>query len=408
MTVAQGIVKTSAVVKQTGLGVPGSTGSIFLKRITSVFQANRATFESNEIATHQQSTGIAYGLKSVAGKLSGLLSPATYKLFMAAVLRNNFTTGVTTGALTNVTSASTSGAQGTFTRAAGSYLTDGFKIGDVVRWVGWATTGASNNSVNMLIINLTATIMTVTRFDTTAIGAKAAGDSVTLTVAGKKSVAPQTGHTNDYFSYEEWYGDLSKSELFTDVKINQIDIGMPATGNATIGLDFLGLGRTKGVAQVLTTPTAAPSTSLMHSSNGVIYANGSALANITGLTLSITDNLTQGDAIVGSNSPIDISRGRIKVTGSFTGLFTDTVISDLYDAETPLSLVSILMDNPSVGLSDFIGFSMGRIKITGDAPDDGEKNITRTFPFTAEINLAGGGAALAWDATILSIQDSAA
>jgi hypothetical protein len=48
---------------------------------------------------------------------------------------------------------------------------------------------------------------------------------------------------------------------------------------------------------------------------------------------------------------------------------------------------------------------MGRIKITGDAPDDGEKNIMRTYPFTAEIN-GSGGAALAWDQTIITVQDS--
>ena len=52
-------------------------------------------------------------------------------------------------------------------------------------------------------------------------------------------------------------------------------------------------------------------------------------------------------------------------------------------------------------------FTMGRIKLTGDAPDDGEKSILRTYPFTAELNSAGG-AALAWDQTIITIQDSQA
>lgn len=406
-TVAQGIIKQSAIVKQVALGTPGSAGGQVLRRITSVFVAARDTFESNEIVTHQQSTGVAYGLKKVTGKLSGLLSPATYKLLFASSLRKDFAAGVNTGAIITVTSASTSGAAGTFTRSAGSYLTDGFKIGDIVRWTGWATTGASNNSVNMLITALTALIMTVTRFDTTAIGAKAAGDSVTGTVTGKKTIAPLTGHTNDYFSYEEWYADVVQSELFTDCKVNQIDVGLPATGNATFAADVLGLARANGAVQILTTPTAATTTAIMTAVNGVIYANGVAIGNVTGASLSIMGNMTAGAAVVGSNSAIDIARGRVKVTGSFTALFTDTVLTAIYNAETVISLVLVCLDNPTVGTSDFITFTMGAIKLTGDSPDDGEKTIVRTYPFTAQIN-AAGGAALAWDNTIMSIQDSAA
>lgn len=408
MTVAQGIKKTVAVIKQAGLAVPGAgAGSQYMRRVTSQFSKDTATYENNEIATHQQSTGVAYGLKSASGKISGLLSPSSYKLFMASALRNDFAAGATTGAIITVAAVVTTGVQGTFTRSAGSYLTDGFKIGDVVRWTGWATTGVPNNSANMLIIALTATVMTVTRFDTIAIGPKVAGDSVTCLVVGKKSVAPLTGHTNDYFTVEEWYSDITKSELFTDVKVGQIDVGLPATGNSTIGLTLIGLARTKGNAQVLTGPTAQTSTAVLAASNGLLLVNGAIVTNVTGITFSINDTTVLGDAVVGSNSAGDLSVGRIKITGQFTGLFDSTTISDLYDAQTPIGLISVLMDATSNPLSDFIVFNMGRIKITSDPVDDGEKNLIRTYSFTAEINTAGG-AALANDNTICSIQDSAA
>lgn len=407
-TVAQGVVKISVIAKQSALGTPvAGAGGQVLRRVTSVFQATRDTFENNEIATHQQSTGVAYGLKKVNGKLSGVLSPATYKLLFAGLLRKDFVAGVNTTAIITVTSASTSGAQGTFTRSSGSYLTDGFKIGDIVQWGGWATTGVPNNTVNMLIIALTATVMTVTRFDTTAIGAKAAGDSVTCTVQGKKTMAPLTGHTNDYFTYEEWYNDITRSECFTDCKPAQIDVAMPATGNATFACDFVGLARSATSAQVLTSPTATTTTPVMSASNGVIWVNGSAVANITGLSVSIVGGVQNGDAVIGSNSAVDLARGRIKVSGQFSGLFTDTVISALFDAETPISILGIMMDNPGVATSAFITFNMSRAKITSDPPDDGEKTIVRTYAFVAEINV-NGGAALANDQTILSIQDSAA
>jgi hypothetical protein len=406
--VAQGIGKTVAFIKQSALGTPGSgAGSTYLRRITSIFSANRATFANNEIATHQQSTGVSYGMKSVTGKVSSLLSSGSYAPFFGSLLRKLFVVGVNTGAIITVTSASTSGNQGTFTRSAGSYLTDGFKLFDVVRWTGWATTGVSNNNRNFLIIGLTATVMTVAAFDTAAVGAKAAGDSVTCTVTGKKTFAPTTGHTNEYWTFEDWYADVGKSELFTDCKVSQIDVGLPASGNATISIDFMGLNRTLGAAQVLTSPTASPTTSDMTSSNGAIYANGAVVGNITGATLTITGNLQAGEAVLGSNNAVDIGRGRIAVSGSFTGLFTDSVLTALYDAETPISLAIALVDNPQVGTSDFIVFNIPLIKLTGDAPDDGEKTIVRTYPFTAQFN-AAGGAGVNTDQTIIAIQDSAA
>lgn len=407
MAVAQGIAKISSIIKQSALGTPGAgAGGQVLRRVTSVFTADRDTFENNEIIAHQQSTGIAYGLKKVSGKLSGLLSPSTYKLLFASALRKDFVAGATSGALIIVTAATTTGVQGTFTRSGGSYLTDGFKVGDVVRWTGWAGGSATNNnSSNMFIIALTALIMTVTRFDAVPIVSDAAGDSVTCTVVGKKTLAPLTAHTNDYFTFEEWYADLSKSELFTDCKVNQIDIGLPATGNCTFSADIMGLARASAGAQVLTTPTAATVTPVVTSSAGIVYANGIPAGNVTGANISISDSLQQGDAIVGSNSAIDIARGRIKVSGSFTALFSDTVLSALYDAETAISLVIIMLDTKANPLSSFMGFSLGRIKLTSDAPDDGEKTIVRTYNFTAELNSAGG-AALAWDQTIMTIQDS--
>lgn len=407
--VAQGIAKTVAVAKQTGKGVPADVTAPgqYLRRITYVAMAERDTFDNNEIVTHQQSTGISYGLKKVSAKLSGLLSSGSYSLFFASVLRKLFVAGSTTGAITTVASASTTGAQGTFTRNAGSYLTDGFKVGDIVRSSGWATTGASNNNVNLLVLALSATVMTVIRFDGGVIGAKAAGDSVTIAVVGKKTLAPLTGHTNEYLTMEDFYPEIPKSEMFTDMKPNQIDVAIPATGNATFGLDFVGLLRTRPDAQVMSNATAPTNTAVLTALNGLIFANGAPLANVTSLKLTITGNVKQGDATIGSDVVYDLSRGRIAVTGEFVALFSDDTIQDIYDAETPISLVGIAMDNKLVGTSDFVAFSMGRIKITGDTPDDGEKLISRTYPFTAEINI-NGGVASTFDQTIVTVQDSQA
>jgi hypothetical protein len=101
-----------------------------------------------------------------------------------------------------------------------------------------------------------------------------------------------------------------------------------------------------------------------------------------------------------------MSRGRVEVTGTFSALFDSTTLGALYDNETVTSLVAVMAAD-TTNNSGFVAINLSAIKLTDDAPDDGEKAVMRTYPFTAQIN-AAGGAALPSDMTIVSIQDSAA
>jgi len=67
----------------------------------------------------------------------------------------------------------------------------------------------------------------------------------------------------------------------------------------------------------------------------------------------------------------------------------------------------VVLTGDNTATSDFVSFTLPRVKLTGDAPDDGEKAIIRSYPFTAEY-YAAGGSGVAYDQTILSVQDSAA
>ena len=401
MPTAQGINKLTSIKKQTALGTPAAgTGGSVISRRTSVFSAPRDTFESDVITTHQQSTGISYGMKKPVGRIDSLLSTETFQLLFAALLRKDFVATAAYAAGIDVTAAATSPH---FVDASGGFLTAGLKVGDVGRWTGWTTGGTANNAKNFLVTALTATNMSGVFLDGTAVAVKAAGDSVTFTVTGKKTRAPTAAHTNDYFTVEEWYSDLVKSETFTDTRVNQIAVGLPASGNATFGADFLALGRTLGVAQVLTTPTE-PVFREMSAVNGELYVNAVAVGNCTGLQFTIAGSGSVAGPVLGSNDGIDISRGRITVSGSFTALFDSTTIQALYAAESIVSLMAVVTDDQTA-TSAFKAFTMPAIKLTDDAPDDGEKNIVRTYPFTAEF-YAAGGATLAFDQTILTVQDS--
>lgn len=405
MTVAQGINKITVIKAQTGLGVPAAgAGGQVLRRKTSIGKKSRATYTNDEIVQHQQSTGVNLGTASTAWDFDGLLSPGTYATPLASLLRKVFAAGVSAAGV-GLTIAGAG--PYTVTRATGSYLTDGFKIGDVVRITAGTYTNAVNRDNNIVVTGLTATILTGVTLNGSTLIAEGPIAASTIAVIGKKSLAPLTGHTDTLFTVEEWYNDISRSELFPDLRIGQADIGLPASGNATIKLASQGLGvRTRGNVQVLTTPTAATTTPVLTAVRGVVLANGVAQQGITSISLSVKGNLNPVGPVVGSNFNPDMSRGRIEVTGSLTALFDSATLGLLYDAETVTSMVATMAAD-TTNNADFVAINLSAIKLTGDDPDDGEKAVMRTYPFTAQIN-AVGGAVLANDQTILSIQDSAA
>ena len=403
MAIAQGINKTLTVKKQTGLGVPatGSGGQI-LRRETSQFTLEKATYENNEIAQHQQATGITHGLRSSSGNLSGVLSPDTYSTMLASLLRKAFTaTTAITGASITIAGAGPY----TLTRAAGSYLTDGVKIGDVIRLTA-GSFNAANSNKNLIVSALTATVATVVVVNNSAMVAEGPIAAATVTIIGKKAIAPTTGQTQEYWTVEEWHNDITRSEYFTDMVMSSAELGLPSTGNATFTLTMAGLNASYGASQILTTPTAETTTPVLSAVNGILLVNNAKVGNVTSATVNIDVSAANVGGVVGSNVSPDIQRGRIRVTGQLTVFFQDGVFPGLFDAGTETQIVLVIADSSLPG-SDFISVSIPNVKFSGASSDDGEKGIVKTMPFVAQLNPTGGPA-LSLDKTIISIQDSLA
>jgi hypothetical protein len=90
MTIAQGINKTVAYKKQSGLGVAASgAGGTLLRRVTTSINQTKDSYENNEIVSHQQSTGSTYGIAKSAGTLNGLLSGTTWMPFVGSLVRKD-------------------------------------------------------------------------------------------------------------------------------------------------------------------------------------------------------------------------------------------------------------------------------------------------------------------------------
>jgi len=401
MAISEGIRKVIAYKKETTWGTaPGATGGTSIARISGAGELTKATFQSAEIATHQQIEDFRHGIRTANYTFNGELAAGKYTPFFEAVLRQLVQSAATSGALVNVTAAAT---PPHFVRAAGSWITDGFRVGDVIRWSGWATPATANNAKNFLIYALTATNMSVVALDGSAVVAKAAGDSVTATVTGKKTWTPTTGHTNDSFYIEDWYPDVAQSERFSGLKIGNAAFSLPPTGIATVNLGFLGKDVEVGTAQYYTTPTPRTESGKLSAVNGVIMVNGVKSAVITALDFAVDAGLTTDPPVAGSVSIPAVYSGRVNATGTVSMLFEDGVARDAFLAETKISLLAAYTATNAAN-ADFVAFNFPAIKLGSASKADSEQAIVQTFSFQA---LKSGGTGADMDTT-LSIQDSLA
>ena len=398
MATASGINKVVSYKKETSFGTLPSptTGGQTLRRVSSTFNLTKETYQSEEIRTDYQLVDFRHGVRAVEGSISGELSAGTYADFLASALARNWT-AATPSALGSTTIATVGGTY-TITRTTGSWLTDTVRVGNVIRLTGFAT---ANNNANLLVIALTATAATVVALNGIKLTNETVASGGTYKVQGKTTYAPTTGHTDDSYTFEEWYSDIGQSEVTVGNKVNTVGIALPATGLTTVDLSFMGQDLAKrGTSQFFTTPTAQNSNGIFAAVNGALIVNGAPVALVTGANFNINRNMTS-EAVVGSNIKPEIYEGRIIVDGDFTTLYQDGTFAGYFDNETEISLVVALTAN-SLPNSEFMSFTIPRLKLSTDTKDDGEKGIVSSNSFQA---LKGNGAN-GFEATTLMIQDS--
>lgn len=403
MPQATGIFKRVKFKREVTYGtVPTASASQLLRRTTSTVDLTKDTYQSNEIRPDMQIADFRHGVRRVKGALSGELSPKTYSDFLSAVMKRDFTAGASASSV-SLTIAGSAGAW-TVTRAAGSYLTDGFKIGDVIR-LSVGSLNANNINKNLFITALTATVATCIVLNATTMTAEGPITGCTVTVQGKKTYIPATSQTDISYAIEHWFSDISQSEVFSGVKIDKVALSLPPTGMATASFDVVGKDITTSASEYFTSPTAITSTGVVAAVNGILVVGGVAQTVVTGLTINM-DPTFSGDPVVGANTIPNQFAGPIAISGQFTAYFTDNTLRDLFVNETESSLmVALTTDNTAT--ADVISFVMPRIKVGGQQKNDGTGGIVQTFPFTALYNSAGG-TGVATEQTTISCQDTQA
>jgi hypothetical protein len=403
MTIAQGIFAKTIYKKQSGLGSPATgSGGQDLRRTTAALNLAKETYQSNEIRPDQQVADMRHGTKQINGTLSGELSAKTYSDFFASVVRKAWAAAFTdiTGLALTIAA---SGSNFTITRGTGDFIAGGVRVGHVVK-ITAGTVNAANLNNHAVVISITATVLTVKPLGTTAMVAEGSIASCTISSGGKSTYVPSTGHTNEYYSIERFYSDIAQSELFTDVKPTNAQVKIPSNGMATVDFPLVGLNLTTNTTQQITSTNATTTTGIDSGANGVLAVGGTTYATITSIDFDINGNVAAADGVVGSALRPDVFSGTIAVTGTITAHFDSVTLRDAFFNESEVSVVVALAATTAKN-TDFIAFTLPRVKFSGADRDDVQTGLKVTLPFTAIKNEVTG---TGLEVTTIQIQDSQA
>ncbi len=403
MAVAAGSYKSTRYKRQSALGTYSAVGGQVLRRTGGAMVLERSMIDNPQIRADKQKAMPRQGLGTVTFAHEDVLAPGTLAPFYESICLALYGTAATSGVLTTVTAAVTTAPAGTYTRSAGSWITDGFHVGKVISTTGWTTIATANNAHRMLIIGLTATVMTLYPIDGVALVAKAAGDSVTIAEVGKTTRVPQSGHVSHYYTFEEWHSDIAQSEQAFDVRVDSMAIKFAPNQNATVSVNFKGLNFVTATSAYFSSPTAEASTDLCSLATGRILVGGNIVATMTAADLTISCGLDM-PAVIGSAVYPFIADTIVSVDGSITVLWEDQTLMNAYQNETDLTF-SIVLANGRSASADFVSFMLGRMRLGSATKSTDEKSLTKTYKINGAENSANATGTVQ---STIAIQDSLA
>ena len=396
MAFATGVAKRVAIVEEVTFGTSPVTGSTYLRRVSSDLTLNKESYESQEILVSQQIRDARHGVRRPQGTFAGQLSPGSFNDFWQGLLRNDWAAGATMAGV-SLTLAHVAG-----TLTGIGFNAAGLKRGDVIRLSGITTANTQLNNANLRITSLSDTV--ITSPDIPALGGSFTDGSlsgtVNLEVVGSKVLIPATGQIYKSYSMEHFFSDINVSELFVGCRFGNTSIAMPATGLVTFNSQVMGQNMIQNSSQQLTSPADPGSSSALAAVNGSLRYNGTDLAIITGLNLQIAPSL-EAPAVVGSNFVPWIFTGRLRVTGSFTALFTDETIANTFINENEVELLVMLTTGTAVN-ADFMCFHLPRVKAMSSQKSDGDMSLIQSFTFSALENVTDTET----DKSTIIVQDS--
>jgi hypothetical protein len=384
---------------------PGASSAQILRRVALTGGLQKNTYQSRELRTDRQIGDFRHGMKSSPIQIQGEFSPGTYFPLIEAAHRHTAVASLS-DSQTEFTSVVSDNSASTFTFAGGNPVTEGYRVGDIIRFTGLAAT--ANNSKNFLIVGMSGTsnrVLTVYPAPTTD---AVADTSFTVARPGKTTFVPASSHVSRKFAFESWGEDTDVALLHTEARVSGYSLALNADGLMGITLSAMARNTTAlsgASAPFFSSPSAVSSTGICGPADGIIRVGGTVLGVVTGLSIDLAMQVSGDPVINPLNVMPEIFLGPHVVTGQLQAYFEDLTLYNYFVNETEFEILCQL-NASSAAAADAVAVHLPRVKATGASTDiTGEGGQMITMPFQA-LRYLGSGIGI--EGTTIKIHDTAA
>jgi hypothetical protein len=399
---------------QSALGTQatGSGGTVLRQAGGAGANLTKAATESNEVRRDGMRIRGRHGTQKTTGAWTAEASLGSHESIIEAIMRDTWDAAVlviTEASVLGGSAAATSVVIGanTITAAAGSWITQGLRVGDVIRPTN--LTDAANNSRNLRITGLTALVITVAE----TLTPNATPDTSFTITRPKKLIQYSAGSlVKRYFTIDEYDVDIDQSTVLTDFVWGSVKFSMAANGLLMADPGGVGTGKIEalatGASPLLTSPTessAAPYSVV----DATIRLNGVDMVALTSCDITC-DIAPSAPDVFGSGgikySP-DVFAGQMAVSMNLSVLRKDLTFLSDFIAETVYSLHILAVENESEP-KDFFSIYVPNFTIGGNTRSALSKTggpLTETISVPAALvgkDTTGG----AFDATMIKFQST--
>lgn len=320
-----------------------------------------------------------------------------------AILRQAWTasSAITAVQMTSITTTTT-----TIVAAGGSWLTQGVRVGDVIRLTGHSST--ANNDKNLRVVSVTASTLGVrgtgSTSETPLIADAVADASFTVTVL--KHLVTGTTPLAITHTIDQYGTVIDQSMVGVGMRVTGLRISAQPDRPVTYTLTYAGMGvevLASAASPYFTTPTVT--TGVFLSLNGsVLRYNGADVANFTGFDLNF-ELPSEHVAVGGSDTSPDVFPSRLRVTGSVSMLRSSLANVTLQGAETQFE-GHILLEEPGALPRGCYGIFLPRLQVRKANADAG--GGTGALVETVDLAIMPRDAATGYDASVVTIASSGA
>lgn len=356
----------------------------------------RTTIQSPEVRSDGLSSMGRLGQRMADGSYNVPLTVGGLDDILEAIMRS---TWVAAAAINVATLTSVTFTSSTIVAAAGSWITAGVRVGDVLR-CNVTGTPAANNNVNVRVKAVTASTITVQGTPFTVDGTARTAGTVTILKKLKNGATP----VKRSFYIEEYNQDIDVSEVFGGCKFIQLKVSGTPDGSATAEVQILGASGAvlaSAASPFYSSPSLTSGINLVFADATVSFG-GTDVVTCTAFEFTYTI-AAKTEGVIGATTTPDVYDNDAKLSGSLSFIRQDLANVTTFLNETEVEL-HILLVEPESEPKDCVAFYIPRVKLTGaDAPLGNDGAMIETLPFTSGKKEGVTG----YDDTLMTISTSA-